>query len=86
MNLFFFLQKRIKGGGTENSLYYNCIVNNFSLMELKDIFESWRKLYELMEQKTGDDVHWFSKLEETEWLTVRKFKDLRRKKNVPADL
>lgn len=58
------------GGGTENSLYYGCMSNSFPLMEVKDVAESWSKLNELLDD-SGVDHHWFSRLEKTEWLTVK---------------
>jgi hypothetical protein len=68
--LFLFCLFFFQGGGTENTMYYGCMLNSVPLMETKDLAESWNGLVELLEDMAVD-YNWFSRLEKTEWLTVR---------------
>jgi hypothetical protein len=63
---------QVTGGGYENCLNYeNVIVGFGNISNIHQLYDSWYKLFRLLNSKKPDETKWLSSLESTQWLGVR---------------
>eukprot|EP01114_Cavostelium_apophysatum_P012410 TRINITY_DN2770_c0_g1_i5.p1 TRINITY_DN2770_c0_g1~~TRINITY_DN2770_c0_g1_i5.p1 ORF type:complete len:1148 (-),score=226.16 TRINITY_DN2770_c0_g1_i5:60-3503(-) len=60
----------VTGGGYENvSLHYeSCSMTFASIPNVHVMFDSWKKMFSLLHRGQIEENHWFSSLEQTQWL------------------